>query len=421
MIKAGSLFYALVISLLITIISSSLILYFYLTTIELKNIEMSQRLQLNVDSGLNLLLSNQSIISANEGRVIDLYGMGNDSVYLKRKYWGAYEILISSADFKKMNEHKIAFAGYVSDPAKDYCIYLKDEDKPLSVCGKTIIRGVAYLPKVGVKRTQIEGQSFSGKVLVDGKVEKSDRNLPKINSDLIEYLNRYLTGNFSDNSDRLINIGAGLSGDSISNSFLDKTILFHSNQSITVSNGLYSGNLIIYSNKPISISSSAILENCLVVSPKIIFEKNFNGTVQAFASDSIILKENVKLGYPSCIGLIQRQNAKASGILIMENDTIIGSVFAVKNSAVFLQPLGISVSEKSTVCGTLFSAGYTDLKGAVWGSLVTDRIILNTSSSVYENHLLNAEIDITKRSKYFVGINLIVEPKKKGVIKWIEN
>jgi hypothetical protein len=48
---------------------------------------------------------------------------------------------------------------------------------------------------------------------------------------------------------------------------------------------------------------------------------------------------------------------------------------------------------------------------------IRDQII--TPSSVYENHLLNATIDVSKLSKHYVGINLVQESKIKKVVKWL--
>lgn len=421
MIKAGSLFYALIISLLISIISSSLILFAYLTTIEFDNFEISKRLKLNVDSGLNLLLSNQSIIPPNDERTIDLYSQGIDSVFLKRKYWGAYEIIISSATFKNLHEIKMAQVGYVVDSSENYSLYLCDENKPLSICGKTIIKGVAYLPKSGVKRAQIEGQVFFGNTLIDGVIKKSKQTLPKVNQKLIDNLTNYVMGKFSTSYDSIFNIGSNLSGDSIKNDFTSKTLVFKSDDAIRVANGSYIGNIIIYSRKQISISNSAQIESCILIAPKIILEEKFKGCVQTFASDSIIIEEDVKLRYPSCIGLIQGiSSKKMAGIKLMENDTIGGNVFAVSKAYNLSDPIGILISEKTIVNGKVFSDGYVDLKGSIYGSLAVNRIILNTPSSVYENHLLNAEIDFSKLSRHFVGIDLIEESNRKEIVKWLE-
>src|SRR3982751_1192426 len=99
MIKASSLFYAIVISIIIAIISSSFILFAYVSRIEFDNQELQQRLNLNVQSGLNLLLSKQLLIEPNQSKTIDLYGNGEDSVFLQRKLWGAFEVIYATAIF----------------------------------------------------------------------------------------------------------------------------------------------------------------------------------------------------------------------------------------------------------------------------------------------------------------------------------
>src|SRR3972149_11943709 len=130
MIKAGSLFYAIVISLIIAIVSSSLILFAYLTRIQFQNFEANQQLNLNANSGLNLLLSKQSLVELNQQKTIDLFNAGNDNVELTRKSWGAYEILISKAIFKNIEVTRIAQAGFYPDSIRLYSLYLSDVDKP---------------------------------------------------------------------------------------------------------------------------------------------------------------------------------------------------------------------------------------------------------------------------------------------------
>jgi len=420
MIKAGSLFYALIISLLISIISSSLILFAYLTTIQFDNFEISHRLKLNVDSGLNLLLSNQTLISANEEKTLDLYGQGTDSVFLKRKYWGGYEIIISKALFKNIQEIRIAQIGIGVDTSTSYCIYLSDNDKPLAVCGKTVIKGNVFLPKSGIKSTFIEGQNYSGSKLVDGIIKQSKKELPKIHPGRIEYLDNYLNGKFKSDVDSVINIGLNLSGDSINNSFINKTIVFETGSSVNISNGSYSGNIIIYSSKQIVVSNSAIINNCILIAPKIIIEKQFKGTLQAFASDSIILKEEVCLNFPSCIGIIQLYKHNiVSGIKLSENDTLHGNIFAIKKIKDSDSQIGVMISKKSNVTGVVYSEGFVDLKGSIYGTLICNKIMLNTPSSIYDNHLLNAELDGSKLSEHFVGIDLLEESKNRKIAKWL--
>ena len=106
-------------------------------------------------------------------------------------------------------------------------------------------------------------------------------------------------------------------------------------------------------------------------------------------------------------------------IILNENDTISGNLFAYKKQNDVLKQAGLVISEKSVVYGHIYSNGYVDLKGTVDGSLMCNKIVLKTASSVYENHLLNAVIDATRLSKYYVGINLVDESNVKKVVKWL--
>ena len=51
--------------------------------------------------------------------------------------------------------------------------------------------------------------------------------------------------------------------------------------------------------------------------------------------------------------------------------------------------------------------------------LATNGFMLNTPSSVYENHLLDITIDWSQLSEHFTGINLINESDSRSVVKWL--
>jgi hypothetical protein len=422
MIKAGSLFYAIVISLLVAVVSSSLILFAYFSAIQFDNYEMSQRLKQNVDSGINLLLSNQSIVELNQEKTIDLFNNGEDSVYLSRKIWGAYEVIIAKAYFRNESVMKVAQVGFAIDTLDKYSLYLKDEDRPLSVCGKTCVKGTAYLPKAGVKRAYIEGQNFTGNKLIDGAVRQSNKILPEFSVELSKIMDGYIKNEILQKDDSIIQIGGMLDSDSIANSFLLPTLVFNSNEYLKIADGKYLGNIIISSKKQISISQGAILSNVILVAPKIIFEKQFIGNVQAFATDSIIVKEDVRLNYPSCLGIIKSDSPiPVSAIVLSEKDSVFGNVFAYKKSIDPMKQVAVVLKKGAFVYGQLYSSGNADIQGVIFGSLMCSKIMLTTPSSVYENHLLNATINSSRLSNHFVGNSLVGESEHKNIAKWLES
>jgi len=420
MIRASSLFYSIVISLIIAIISSSLILFSYLSHIQFENFEINQRLNLNADSGINLLLSKQSVIQLNETILLDLYNEGIDSVELSRKSWGANEIIISKAIFKNKKVERIAEVGFYPDTTNRYSLYLADEGKPLALCGKTIINGDAYLPKSGVKRAYIEGQNFIGNQLINGKIKISNNALPEFNKDLTDKIQHVFTTKTFANNDSIVYIKSELAADTITNSFNKPTIVYTSQDQIIISTGFYSGNIAFISGQKIIINSNVIINDAIICAPKVVLQEGFKGNVQVFASDSIFISKNVSLKYPSVIGILPNNSSpQISCILTNENDSISGCLFACKNKTGISKQTGIIIKNKAVINGQVYSNGYVDVQGIINGSVMSNEIILNTPSSVYENHLLNATIDLTSLSKFYVGINLVEESKVKKVIKWL--
>ncbi|MGZ4055070.1 MAG: hypothetical protein ACXVPU_06515 [Bacteroidia bacterium] len=418
MIKASSLFYAIVISLIIAIVSSSLLLFAYTNRIENDKLEMTDRMLLNIKSGIQLLLSEQDLIPLNNSKEIDLYNKGTDNILLSRKAWGAYEVLISQATFKGEKKTLTALAGFAPDSNR-YCIYIADEDKPLSLCGNTLLKGTAYLPKAGVQRAYIEGQNFIGSKLIDGNILLSKKELPEFDKDLDKCIRSILSDKHISENDSIVEVGNELEIDSVNNSFQGRTIVYSSDVSIHVTNGVYKGNIVIISSKQIKISSEALLQDVIVAAPKIILEKGCKGNLQAFASDSIIVEKDVSLDYPSVLGIVKNKLTQTSIIILNENDSVSGNVFSVKKED-DIKNTGILIKKDAYIKGQVYTNGYADEQGTIAGSLTCRNTLLQTSASVYEDHLLNATIDESKLSAYFAGISLVKESTKKAVIKYLK-
>jgi hypothetical protein len=416
MLKAGALFYSVIISLVIAVLTGSVIMLSGLTTAAFNQSLLSQELELNANSGLNLLLSDQTIIGSEDQRIIDLFGKGNDSVMLERKFWGAYEIAIVKAKRNSKEAVKIASVGYLPDTSNSYCLYVVDQDKPLAVCGNTTIKGIAFLPKAGVKRAYIEGQNYTGSSLVYGEVKNSSKILPEFNKALIERI-RNLPMDLSSDNEMIMDTDQQV----IKNSFHQPAMIFRNESSVKITEG-YEGNIMIISKTLITVEADAVLKDVIIYAPKIIIKDGFEGNLQAFALDSIIVNTNVTLNYPSVLGIISNSNSKnASAIVLNEKDTVSGSIFICgKDQLLSGKSCGVFINKDAVVFGTVFSNGYADVKGSVFGSLMCRNILLNTKSSIYENHFLNAVIDGSVLSSHFVGIGLVKESDRKGVVKWLK-
>lgn len=421
MLKASSLFYAVVISLVIAILSSALIMYAYLVQQQMNFEEVNERLNLNANSGFTLLLNKQSIVDINSEVTTDLFQTEQDSVILSRKSWGAYEVVRSMAFTNNRYAVRLALIGTNVSVFQNYSIFLSDNNKPLMVAGKNVIRGNAFLPKAGVKSAYVDGRSFEGKTQIEGELKNSTAILPDIDDMLMKYISSVFETKQLSDADSTIELESALNSDSLYNSFENKTLLVYSNGPILISSGYFYGNIAFVSPVSIKITENAHLKEVQLYAPQIEFENGVVGEMQAFARDTIFVRENVKLNYPSVLGLLQtKKSIDFASILISKGDTIEGDVFSYKEKIGTQNKRSvITIKKEATVYGQVFACDIAEHQGTILGSLTCNKILLTTPSSIYENHLLDATIDETRRSVYFVGANLLESSSLKKVAKWL--
>lgn len=419
--KGSAMLYAISIAVILSVLSSSLIGYSYFSNLHFNYYKEVNQAQLNTRSGLNILLNSNDDVPLNTEKEMDLFGSGTDSVTLKRAAWGIFETATVIAHSKHVSMHLSALMGTGIDPSEKTAIYLSDLNRPLSVCGNTLIKGTAYLPESGIEKAYIEGKNFLGKEYVDGTTKKSSSSIPKFNEPLTKSLVELLNMNINA-YDSILNLAGNELPDSLKNSFTNRTIYVTSSSTIEIKNQHYSGNICFISDKEIKISHNAQLKDIIVIAHGISIEDGFEGSLQAIASDSIIINKRAKLNYPSALGVIRTNKSKSNiFISVKENAEIFGSVFAYQDPEHGSTTRGVHIliDKGAIVRGTVYSSVSADLKGIIYGNLTCAKILLNTPSSVYENHLMDATIDATKLSSYYAGMICDSEKAEKKIAKWL--
>ena len=406
MIRAHALYFTLIISLIIALISGSLVLgAFYYRTLSLKH-SSEDRLLRNLQSGITLLLGSEDAFSPNEIYQLDLFDEEKDSICLKLLPWGLFDVGIVKSYSGKTSFQKALMYGY-RPKTDNIALYLQDLNRPLSLCGNTILKGTCYLPKAGVERAYIAGKSYTGTTLIYGDIHTSSNTLPELQKERLSILQNQLN-NLKSSEATLTE-----------NSFFEDTHIIQWSSS-TVSDTTLLGNIILFSNQHLFISASAQLENILVFAPSITIESNFIGRSQFFAEDSIRVEKEVTLNYPSSLGIIKTNaSEKRPAITIDENSIIQGFIFSTQLNY-DRSKTQISINKNVKVLGQLYTDGYLDLKGSIVGNAYVYKFSLKTPASVYENHLLDAEINIEALPEYFIGTSLFETENQKGVMAWLK-
>jgi cytoskeletal protein CcmA (bactofilin family) len=413
--KAGAMYYALVVAVLMAIISSSTILYAYHSRVQSINLSLHQQAIKNTISAINLLTVLPDRVQLNTAQELTLFDDETQKVLAGRKYWGGFELIHATGAYNGFKFTKSAMVGANLTQGNEQALFLADLNRPLSLCGKVNITGAVALPQSGVKRAYIEGQSFIGNKLINGKITNSQKVLPAINSTMIEANRTYLNGGVQP-GDSVVGIEA-FEFDTIIQSFSEATLIIKG-ENISILRGVYQGNIRVVATQTIFIGDDVSLNDVVLYAPEIIIENNFEGSLQAFAIDSLVLEKKAKLTYPSLLAII---NDGGSGKLqIQENAELQGVVFVYQGQASGKKENHLSIDKKVVVTGQVYVDGGIDLKGEIRGSLIAKKFVLKTPSSVYENHLLNATIDITQLPKLFAGIDLLSDNTSRTIAKWVE-
>lgn len=419
MLRGGSLFYALAITVIMGLVSGSLLLSAHYTQLSLQRDEIREKVIRNSMSGLEILLHEPSYTQSYSSNDIDLFGNGTDSVFLQLKTWGAFEIAISRAHNRSFAHQRIAAVGWQNEETDHTALILADLDRPLSITGATKLSGDCYLPKAGIQRAYIEGQNYSGDKMVYGDIKISGRFLPAYNDSLVKRLLLLFTFRPGAN-DSAISLEEFQQSDSISNSFLDKTLYIFSDGAIPVTQKI-EGHVCIISSKAIRVSKSSQVHHALLIAPRIEIEAGSSGDFQAFARDTLVVGKETHLDYPTILGIIATKRAPdVAALLIGEKVKIYGQLFACATETDFRKRVLISTAKESLVYGEIYSAGLVDHKGTVYGAITCAKFELKTASAEYENHLMNAVIDRPKRSREYVASALARKrTDRKNIVQWL--
>lgn len=416
-INGYSLPFAMFIFIVIIILSGTLIMAAYQNSIVFNRVLLIERLESNSISAINIMLANPYQYKENEPVEYSLYNEYADSVTLKKVQWGAFDILHADAYCKRLRKsHSIMIGSYQYD-SSTVALMVPDQGKSIALVGNVNITGTCKVPELGFSQPSIEGKNFIGKK-IQSAIKKSDTKLPKLNENLKRLNLDYAIKYYLNSTNQIIQYD-NWENDSICTSFSSNTTsVLYSKNKICIGHKTLKGKIVVISEDEIDIKSSANISDIICFAPYILIEENFTGNLQMYANDSIIISSNCNLKYPSVAGI--NNHEEISYIKIEPQSQFYGITFLSSEMSHEISSKSIlSISENAYVKGQVYSNGYTEIKGNIWGTLYTQKFILRTPVSIYENTIMDANIDIQKLSTNYVGADLLGEGTTGGIIKWL--
>ena len=412
-ISSNALFFTIIISLVIALLCSSLIFIAYFHKVQVQQNQLKERLIRNANSAIQLLLASPK---KNHQETFDLFGDVKDSVFMGLNVWGTYEIGHVKAFSHRDSISKSFIVGSVPDSLWKSSLYLVDQGLPVAFAGNTLVKGTAYLPAAGPISAAVDGKDFSRKKLVEGDIRKSSNKLPDLSAVHLEkMLDQVKSGIQID----ILPLKA-LKTDSIVASFSQPTLKISGKGSVvSLSRITLKGNLIIASDTLIEVYSSANLENIILTAPKIVFKDDFKGSVQAFATDSLITGESSVFHYPSALVLLETDSIENSPKIIISKKSRVEGVIMVYTSFLDRSQAQLIISPEAEIIGQVYVDGLVNHEGLISGTLVCSKFRLSRPSGTYDNYLLDCTIDRTSLSSSFLGSSLF-NTSRKNIAKWLD-
>jgi hypothetical protein len=411
-VKAGVLPFVIIISLVVSILCSALILLFYYHQIFILHYQVEQKLRTNASSGIHYAMATLEMLPSYEGIQLDLFDQMQDSVLIYKEPWGIFDLVKVTAFQGRHSSRKAAFLG-ATIKENSNALYLADTRRPLSIAGDALIVGNVSLPKAGVKAEYVDRIAYSRSKLIFGDIATSESFLPELHLNYRNRVQRLLQAGGKNEFGPFVKY---LEQERPLYSFLHDSIVLHYSAESFMLKGGAEGKIVFKSEKEIRIHARSQLKDVIIIAPKIIIEDDVQGRFQAFATDTILIGENVTIQYPSTICVFSREGkgfidigpfSKVHGILCLLSGQ------EERNQGI------VKIQEQAELMGQLFAEGFVQHQGIVKGTLYCQKFLLRTNASLYENYLFNGMIDRTKLPSSFVSTALLNPLNEKEIISWL--
>ena len=338
---------------------------------------------MNVDSAIEYILAgNLKGLPSGASCEIDLFGEGCDSVRFEATAWGLFDRLLIEAHDGSFTSSKHVIIGYRSREQSSLALYVSSSSpNALTLVGDARIYGNASVPQGGIKAGYYNREGYSGKQLIEGEIQASEKSLPLFGDDLARKIEdlKQLIASGSQDFDQSI-------PDRMINRFTNSRKTYYSDDAILVDSYL-DGNIVIISQSDITISSSAALDNVILVAPIIRVTSGFKGCLQAFATNEIILEKGVILKYPSALVVDSNQGGK---VTISDNCLCNGLVMlSGENDTEGM----IKIAKSAVINGQVVTTGKCDHEGTINGQLICTSLNILDGSGDHVNFLKDGVID----------------------------
>lgn len=383
MMRASAISYAIVFALFVGLLASGV--FFIFSTQKRIEIVHTTHEHLLLDSYHGIQLGMHQV-KVNDS--LHYFHTSGDTSIIRKSLWGSYYLVTTHTFKNNFSYSRSALIGSEFEPSIP-ALVLRSGSNGLWVAGDSFLEGSVYIPEKRVEIAYIGGKNYNNQQLVYGEINETKEL--KIN--LARDFENVSAGNFTGN---LIPKRFDFKDTTVS--FLSEGTYYQSLEAIQLHAKL-GGKIILQSFDSVVVYPEAQLTNIILIAPKIVFKQGFTGTLQAFATEKIVLEEAVRLNYPSTLILNEQMPPKSGPdheINLAANSSVLGGILITTQQYDFRKQPRLSIQKDALVAGIVYNAGITEIYGSIIGSLNTSETLAKVGGGAYTNHVFDALIS-TKR------------------------
>lgn len=389
MIRASAISYAIVFALFIGLIASSV--FFIFSTQKRIEVIHTSKEHLLLDSYYGIQLGLQQVKVNDSLQYIHPSG---DTSIIRKFLWGSYYLVTAETKKNERSFKRSALIGSEFQPSIPSFV-LRSGSDGLKIAGETKLEGAVYIPGKRIDLAYIGGKNYTNSKMVFGEINDVKDLKLSLAKDFENISPQNFVGNLRPTPFLFKDTAV---------SFLSEGIYFQNLDAVHVKTKLH-GKIVLHSFDSLVIYPEARLNNIILIAPRIYIKHGFKGTLQALASEKIILEDSVTLNYPSTLILNELNPGtfeEFHTIHLGTNSSVLGGILVTTQQFDFRRQPKLMIEKNAVVAGIVFNAGVTETYGAIIGSLSTSSTLTKTGGGSYTNHLLDAIISTKRLPKDFI-------------------
>ncbi|PKP03989.1 MAG: hypothetical protein CVU11_06420 [Bacteroidetes bacterium HGW-Bacteroidetes-6] len=413
--EGGIMLYALFISVVMVLITSLILSLNGMNGRFNESVLQKHTCRTNVKNAIILAMAEPNLFPVDKTVSFSLFEGKNDSVSITRRYWGIYETVTASSKVLGASQTQSVLVSTFWNDEELPALWLSPSQFRCKIAGNSTIEGQCKIPGLRFEKTTMNKVPFTGTIPPAGQISDAERI-----TELPDYLIRLTFEDFIGNlpARNEMSISNPLEG---YNSFANATQITFLENNTRIDKGNISGNQVIICDGILAISADVQMTDIVIIAKSIIFDDSFNGSVQAFARDSIITGGNSFFGYPSAFVVYSQNNDNLPAkISLGKESDFFGTILCWSQRPTIRNHFLVELTSDSHVTGNVFCNGFTELNGTVEGHVITKATLLHLNGGTHENTLYNCRITKNSKNKDFIGLNLMKDSKKMKNIKMLK-